>query len=198
MSVTGESAFRLDNESLAFRFTATLTDRHGSTLERLATPQSLATWWVLNGLGFENMPVTESDLAQARQLREVIHRVGSAVAKGRQADSADVEILNGYARAGAADLALVDGRACWEIPIDEPNLAAMRIVAHDAIFAVGGQDADRVRACERAECRGLFIDTSRAGNRRWCSMNTCGNREKKAQMKRANVHRSGRRGSASR
>ncbi|MEU7880960.1 CGNR zinc finger domain-containing protein [Microbispora bryophytorum] len=31
-------------------------------------------------------------------------------------------------------------------------------------------------------CAGLFLDTSRGANRRWCSMNTCGNKVKKARL----------------
>ncbi|MGG2464588.1 CGNR zinc finger domain-containing protein [Streptomyces sp. RGM 3693] len=32
---------------------------------------------------------------------------------------------------------------------------------------------------------GLFVDTSRGGRRRWCSMATCGNKVKKANLKAA-------------
>ncbi|MFI9004602.1 CGNR zinc finger domain-containing protein [Streptomyces sp. NPDC053541] len=34
----------------------------------------------------------------------------------------------------------------------------------------------------RCRCAGLFLDTSRGASRRWCSMNTCGNRVKKARL----------------
>lgn len=35
---------------------------------------------------------------------------------------------------------------------------------------------ERLRSCPR--CDWLFLDTSRGGKRRWCSMRVCGNREK--------------------
>ncbi|BCK56159.1 hypothetical protein NWFMUON74_39310 [Nocardia wallacei] len=35
---------------------------------------------------------------------------------------------------------------------------------------------ERLRSCPR--CGWLFLDTSRGGKRRWCSMRVCGNREK--------------------
>jgi predicted RNA-binding Zn ribbon-like protein len=35
---------------------------------------------------------------------------------------------------------------------------------------------DRVGSCPR--CGWLFVDTSKNGRRRWCSMAVCGNREK--------------------
>ena len=57
--------------------------------------------------------------------------------------------------------------ALWPVAIDawdlltEPELAQVRQCPVDA----GG-------------CGWLFLDTSRAGNRRWCDMRTCGNRAK--------------------
>jgi predicted RNA-binding Zn ribbon-like protein len=37
---------------------------------------------------------------------------------------------------------------------------------------------DRVRECDGENCGWLFLDTSKAGRRRWCSMEICGNRAK--------------------
>jgi predicted RNA-binding Zn ribbon-like protein len=37
---------------------------------------------------------------------------------------------------------------------------------------------DRIRKCEHDQCILHFVDTSKAGKRRWCSMTTCGNRYK--------------------
>jgi predicted RNA-binding Zn ribbon-like protein len=39
-------------------------------------------------------------------------------------------------------------------------------------------NAARVRACGDKRCSWLFLDTSRSRPRRWCSMDTCGNRAK--------------------
>lgn len=49
--------------------------------------------------------------------------------------------------------------------------------------------ADRIRKCEHEECILTFADTSKGGKRRWCSMDTCGNRHKAASfLKRKNLH----------
>lgn len=37
---------------------------------------------------------------------------------------------------------------------------------------------DRVRCCEHEACVLWFLDTSKGGRRRWCSMDRCGNRAK--------------------
>ena len=43
---------------------------------------------------------------------------------------------------------------------------------------LAGGKLDRVKRCANPECGWLFLDDSRAGKRRWCSMSSCGNREK--------------------
>lgn len=41
---------------------------------------------------------------------------------------------------------------------------------------------DRIRKCEHEECILHFLDTSKSGKRRWCSMEVCGNRHKAAEF----------------
>jgi predicted RNA-binding Zn ribbon-like protein len=38
-----------------------------------------------------------------------------------------------------------------------------------------GAQLHRVRQCANPECGWLFLDNSKSGNRRWCSMSACGN-----------------------
>ena len=60
---------------------------------------------------------------------------------------------------------------------DEPAAAALSRIARDAIELLAGSTAARVRECAAPDCAFLFLDTSRAGRRRWCAMARCGNRE---------------------
>ncbi|UUZ81543.1 CGNR zinc finger domain-containing protein [Paenibacillus sp. P26] len=41
---------------------------------------------------------------------------------------------------------------------------------------------ERIRECEHEECILHFLDTSKSGKRRWCSMERCGNRHKAAEF----------------
>ena len=50
----------------------------------------------------------------------------------------------------------------------------------DALFRL---PAARLRICPR--CGWLFHDSSKGGRRRWCSMSTCGNREKAGRHRHA-------------
>jgi len=73
-----------------------------------------------------------------------------------------------------------------EVELDgtRPDLALARWRDPDAVTAVLAMHSiegfftlprERLRSCPRCW---LFLDTSRGGKRRWCSMQVCGNREK--------------------
>lgn len=49
-------------------------------------------------------------------------------------------------------------------------------IAHAAALLFAATPAERVRKC--AHCVAQFYDNSKKGNRRWCSMQICGNRQK--------------------
>ena len=63
-------------------------------------------------------------------------------------------------------------------------------LARDAIEVFAALDEGRVRACDADDCRMVFHDESRTNNRRWCSMEHCGNRAKvRAHRERAAMRR---------
>ena len=51
-------------------------------------------------------------------------------------------------------------------------------IAHEAAMLFANADRNRVRRC--GACVLHFYDNSKKGNRRWCSMQMCGNRAKVA------------------
>ncbi len=61
-------------------------------------------------------------------------------------------------------------------PIDAPLAERMRVeVALGIADLVRADTTDRMRSCSAFDCDGLFIDLSRNGSRRFCSIR-CGNR----------------------
>ncbi|MFF7443148.1 CGNR zinc finger domain-containing protein [Streptomyces sp. NPDC008122] len=173
--------FRMDNEVLAFRFTATVSDRAGmEPRERLTGTARLKMW--LQATGFDVTDVSPADLEHAVELREAIYHIGSAIAAGQQPDSKDVRTLNTFAAAGHAKAALEHERAEWHLTDTTPVGDALGVLATDAIHILGGPGRSRIKNCEGPGCAGLYLDTSRGVNRRWCSMNTCGNKAKKSRL----------------
>jgi predicted RNA-binding Zn ribbon-like protein len=69
------------------------------------------------------------------------------------------------------------GRVRWRA--DDPVSATLALVARDALDLASSAAIARVRECADPTCSALFLDGSRPGTRRWCSMDTCGNRAKK-------------------
>ena len=70
-----------------------------------------------------------------------------------------------------------DGAVTWTAP--DPVTATLSLVARDALALATSPAAGRVRECANPDCSALFVDDSRPGTRRWCAMNSCGNRAKK-------------------
>ncbi|MFE3194165.1 CGNR zinc finger domain-containing protein [Nocardia sp. NPDC059240] len=183
MAEDAQRVFRLDNEVLAFRFTATVSDRASpAPRERLDSPARLTMW--LQAVGLDLAHASPADLKDALDLREAIYRLGSAIAAGEQPNPRDVRALNAAAAAGHARAALKHERAAWLLTESTPASDALGVLATDAIHVLGGPHRHLVKNCEGPGCAGLFLDTSRGANRRWCSMNTCGNKVKKQRLGR--------------
>lgn len=51
-------------------------------------------------------------------------------------------------------------------------------VVRSATELLTSEDLSRLRSCDADDCDWLFVDRSRNRSRRWCDMNTCGNRAK--------------------
>ncbi len=173
-------AFR-PGDVLATRFTGTLSERHGVLVERLPTPERLADWLAWSDLAVDRC--TSGDLEQARLLRESIHATATAAATGGPLPDASVEVINSWSARGRAVAMLThDGHRRWRLAPASAVDDALGVVAADAISLLTGGRAGRLALCASPTCRAVFLDTSRGRTRRWCDMNTCGNREKKARF----------------
>jgi len=182
MAERAEQVFRLDNEVLAFRFAATLSHRAGAEpFERLTTPERLHLWLDAADLP-PAQPVDDFQLAAALTLREAIYLLGAAIASGITRPTEAVTVLNAATRHGLPAAVLTDEGWRWNLSRNRPVEDALAVIAADAITAFGASDSNRIKTCEGTDCSGLYLDTSRGNNRRWCSMNTCGNKAKKSRM----------------
>ena len=117
------------------------------------------------------------ELADADAVRAAIRGLATAIASSREPASEDIDVINLYAAtpdippvlAGSTRRA---GRSSIRVS------QALSSLARDGIRIFGGDSRERVRQCDAADCQLVFYDDSRAGSRRWCSMQRCGNRAK--------------------
>ena len=130
---------------------------------------------------------TRGELSGARELREAIYRLARARIAGKSYAARDRRLVNRWAALPGPTLQLgTDGRATFQTPQIRGHdvRAQLAAIALDAVQLLGGEAAERIRGCEGDGCALLFVDSSRSGDRRWCSMAACGNRAKVAEFRR--------------
>ncbi|OQR66029.1 hypothetical protein B6E66_00235 [Streptomyces maremycinicus] len=172
--------FRLGN-ILATSFTGTLSERHGNPVERIPVPHRLIDWLAVNGLAVDSC--TTAQLGLARELRESIHAVATAAAIQEALPAAAVEVINDRSAQGRAVAILTsEGERQWQLSSSSRVEDALGVIAADAISIVAGERDGKLALCASPTCQAAFFDTSQSRTRRWCDMNTCGNRQKKARF----------------
>jgi predicted RNA-binding Zn ribbon-like protein len=121
----------------------------------------------------------EGVLGRAHALRSALFEIFSAVAAGREPPHAAMDVFNA-ALAGAlghARLVPREDEFAWGWASLSPEFPLWEVL-RSAADLLTSPDARKVRECGAADCRWLFIDTSKNRSRQWCSMTSCGNREK--------------------
>jgi predicted RNA-binding Zn ribbon-like protein len=170
--------FRLGNV-LATSFTATLTERRGEPVERIPVPHRLADWLAVNGLAVDSCDGAQLELA--RELREAVHAAATAAAIQDPLPEAAVRVINDRSVQGLASAVLTpEGARQWRLGSTSRVEDALGVIAADAISVIAGERDGKLALCASPTCQAAFFDTSQSRTRKWCDMNTCGNREKKA------------------
>jgi len=125
--------------------------------------------------------LAEAALMLCRELREALYGIFSAVAAGAAPEPADLERLNAALPVALSRLRLErrgeDLVWGWSSPEGDLN-APLWPILRSAAELLTSEERQRVRECAGTACTWLFLDHSRNRSRRWCSMETCGNRAK--------------------
>ncbi|ADB33096.1 protein of unknown function DUF1470 [Kribbella flavida DSM 17836] len=167
---------------LATAFTGTLSERQGTPVERIPTPHRLIDWLEANGLAVDSCSTAQLELA--RELRESVHVAATAAALGDTLPAAAVRVLNDCSAQGRAAAYLTpEGERQWRLGPASRVEDALSVIAADAISMIAGERDGRLALCASPTCQAVFVDTSQSRTRKWCDMNTCGNRQKKARFK---------------
>ena len=143
--------------------------------DELATPTQLQNWLQARGLLKRGLRVSRAEHRDALALRDALRIFLAASPVERPSAAGPLE-------ASAARFPL-------EVTASRDRVLDLRPVAGRATGRLGGVLAElvrlsdggrleRVKICDSDECRWVFYDRSKPGNRRWCSSDRCGNREK--------------------
>jgi predicted RNA-binding Zn ribbon-like protein len=145
--------------------------------ERFKDANTLKAWLVAKKLLVDTQAVGETDLKHAIALREAMRAVIGANS-GQPVYPVEAATLNEAASASRLRMRFgADGK-----PRLEPDVAGVvgamgRLVA-TLYTAMQDEDWTRLKLCSRSSCRWAFYDRSKNHSSRWCSMTSCGNREK--------------------
>src|SRR5262245_50112453 len=177
--------FTFEPGSLAFAFAVTgpgTCDGPLGHFQTLKRPSDLERW-AADVAWAPGLQATDADLELAVRLQGAIWSVADALIDRQPIPGGDREVLNEVAAAPCLVPRLLPGSTRTWVAVHGVR-SLMSSVARDAIDVLGGSRAVRLKRCEGSRCALLFVDTSRSGHRRWCSMERCGNRAKVAAHRR--------------
>lgn len=176
--------FQFIGGSLAIDFVNTVGDRLFARHDYFQSPADIRTWAIeahLIEAGRRVTDLTPADLRRVITAREEIYTLLRAIVRHRPLPRRSLEWLNEMARRTNRyrQLAPSAGGLTWTWKSDTA-LADLVIGAavRDLVQLLTDEQRPTLSECIGSNCGWLFLDRSRGGRRKWCSMADCGNREK--------------------
>ena len=152
----------------------------------LRTGDMLGRWGRRLGLLSDDAKsASEAELRRARALRDAVHRLFASLSHDQNPSTSDITLLMHNYTEAVNQATLLASDVCYKLdwPVQDPRRVRYA-VATDAIALLRDpKRLGRVSHCPGRGCGWLFLNIS--GRRRWCSMSTCGSREK---MRRLHHH----------
>jgi predicted RNA-binding Zn ribbon-like protein len=134
-------------------------------------------------------PISLGDLALARELRTHLGGTLPRLARGEPLPEATLKLVQRVLSEQSRWILLTgaaDGYRVQEVRRVESLADALGPIVESFAETLAHEDLRRLRKCESESCDLYFLDDSRNGRRRWCSMAHCGNRSKAARFQARN------------
>ncbi|WP_228120949.1 CGNR zinc finger domain-containing protein [Streptomyces fagopyri] len=166
----------LTGEPLALDLLNTRWISEGVPQDLLTDTGGLAVWLAANGLA---LPADETVLRHTLQARDALHAVVDATSREKTdgAPLTGTERIEAVLAHGRIRLTLTPQGPGERTEFEDPAWGPGWLAARNYLELLG-TSPDRIRHCAHESCVLHFLDTSRNGTRRWCSMASCGNRAK--------------------
>jgi predicted RNA-binding Zn ribbon-like protein len=186
-----EFDFIAGNPVLDFHNTVEWPPR-GKSNDRLPRPVDLVRWATESGIVtsdearklraycIRNGSRSRAELADTLQLRSLIHHLLSNLVEGQQPSDASIATLNQRLKKlrSRQKIEWRNGELRWSPVGSRGTTTIMDRLALSAAELITSAELWRLRTCANPECGWLFLDTTRNGLRKWCSMAECGGRAK--------------------
>lgn len=156
--------------------------------EELDSPRALVDWLAERGLVAAGTRASRAELEEAQTLREALRDL-LAAHNGLTVDldAATARIDEAACRARLAlRFSECESRL---VPGARGVRGALGLILVEVTAAMADGTWDRMKACRADDCLWAFIDTAKNQSRAWCSMRSCGNREKVRAYRRRSASR---------
>jgi predicted RNA-binding Zn ribbon-like protein len=161
------------------------------TIDILIEPTSTLQWLEENNLlresdflALENLELLNSLIVELRSLRDLSKLILRELGQQEDLSLPVTEQLKSLTKQVKVSLT-IDSESDKLKLVSEGITTqdhVLYMIIHSIIQTLDTIPIHRIRNCEHSECRLYFVDTSKSGKRRWCSMELCGNRQKAAEF----------------
>jgi predicted RNA-binding Zn ribbon-like protein len=179
------------DDFLCLEFANTITIQHHKRVDLIENPEELKQWFLeKNLLTAGELPELnhkwgtheQKRLTQtAQNFRDQLRIMAEQITAKKEIPSAVVEIINELLSQQNAYISLIKTRSGFEIRNhrDLERLEQLLVpIAESAVALLCNGNPALVKKCSNPECTLFFYDSTKNHRRRWCSMQTCGNRMK--------------------
>ncbi len=154
----------------------------GQSVDLLQTTDNVVEWAEGAGLTIKMTPNTDI-LPQVIELRENLKSIFEAKLTKRRIPPEALPIINRYLTCYPPPLQIRSVAGKLQLGPANEGLSTDEFlgkIAYEAAKLLVSNMINRLKKCLNEKCVLMFLDTSRANRRCWCSMKTCGNRAKVA------------------
>lgn len=168
--------------NLAVDFVNTELQSRGEAIDLLQNNSDLVAWVEAADLTL-NDPLTGDGITAAKALRLSLRDLFQARMDKRPPKKISLKTVNQHLARYAEHKVLLLEKGEYALLPDKnaANISSvLAYLAYDAATLLASPQAAQLKRCSNPDCILLFVDVSRSQQRRWCSMDTCGNRAKVA------------------
>jgi len=180
---TDKRHFVFVGNNLAIDFVNTQIIDRGEVIELLNDSQDLLNWANAAELSLDKGNNKKQLFRESLELREALKQVFTAILDTRGIPSNALNMVNQHLLNHVIKQELKKVKGKFELRSIYKNLSIERLlglIAFEAAELLQSNQLVKLKRCANPKCILLFVDTSKSGRRRWCSMEVCGNRSKAA------------------
>lgn len=176
-------AFTNLGDRLVLNFLNTLQHHRGQEIDLIDSPSRLVQWilymeqnqWLSSYQRERLITQATWDLTQVREFRQY----GRAFLGGKASSLLFFNYLSDVSKQCPLTFSLIEyGTNFARVPIPDNGGTAglLSLLSYDFMGLITNDMLSRTKQCENPRCIAYFVN--RSGKRKWCSMETCGNRQK--------------------